>query len=268
MSARILEASGVVKRFGGLTAVDGVDFHIDQGEIVSLIGPNGSGKTTFFHLLSGFHQPDEGAIRLRLADSAWLPLAGLKPHEVRRHGLARTFQTREIFPEMTVLDSVLAGMHPTLRAGFLPSILGLAGFRREEKAAHDKAVAVLGIFPGRFGRERWGQHARSLSFANRCRLEIAMCLAADPRILLIDEPAAGMTDEETYRTGELLLSLAGRHSLIVIEHDMTFVRQIARQGQVTVLHQGSVLCEGRFEEVQSDPKVREVYLGRGKHDRG
>ncbi len=256
----LIAVKGLTKRFGGLIAIDGVDFHVSKGEIVSLIGPNGSGKTTFFHLLAGFHEPDSGEIQFSPADGSTRRIDGLKPHDIRRLGLARTFQTREIFPGMSVLDCVLCGMHPTLRAGFASSILAGRGFRLEEARARERAIAILDMFPGRFGPERWNEPASSLSFANRCRLEIAMCLASEPRLLLIDEPAAGMNPVERVEIMATLKSIRDRgYTLVVVEHNMRLVLGVS--DRIVVFDRGRKIADDRPDRVIDDPKVAEAYLG-------
>ncbi|MFA5058518.1 MAG: ATP-binding cassette domain-containing protein, partial [Opitutaceae bacterium] len=182
-------------------------------------------------------------------------LTALNEYEINRLGIGRKFQTPSVYVEHTVWDNLVLSLRGP--RGVFASL-----FHRLSSTERDRIDALLRLI--RLDAKRdW--KAGLLAHGEKQWLEIGMLLAQEPRLLLVDEPAAGMTDEETHRTGELLLSLAGKHSLIVVEHDMTFVRQIARDGQVTVLHQGTVLCEGRFDDVQADPRVREVYLGRGKH---
>ncbi len=223
----------------------------------TVIGPNGAGKSTFFDLITGRARPDAGKIEFGRSGGTQHDLTALNEYEINRLGIGRKFQTPSVYVEHTVWDNLLLSLRGP--RGVLASL-----FYRLSSTDRDRLDALLKLI--RLDAKRdW--KAGLLAHGEKQWLEIGMLLAQEPMLLLVDEPAAGMTDEETHRTGELLLSLAGRHSLIVVEHDMTFVRQIARQGQVTVLHQGRVLCEGKFDDVQSDPKVREVYLGRGKSTR-
>jgi urea transport system ATP-binding protein len=250
MSRVLLTVEDVTKTYDGFRAINNLTFYLDEGELRTVIGPNGAGKSTFFDLLTGRAKPDVGKIEF---DSDDLTL--LNEYAINRLGIGRKFQTPSVYVQLTVWDNLLLSLKgsrsvwssltrrvPSEQAGRIEEILKL--IRLDPKARLPAGQLA-------HGEKQW--------------LEIGMLLAQDPKLLLVDEPAAGMTDEETHRTGELLVSLAGKHSLIVVEHDMTFVRQIAQNRKVTVLHQGSLLCEGKFDDVQSNPKVREVYLGRGKH---
>ncbi|OAM91298.1 urea ABC transporter ATP-binding protein UrtD [Termitidicoccus mucosus] len=245
----ILTVEDVSKTYDGFRAISKLHFYLFEGELRTVIGPNGAGKSTFFDLISGRAKPDIGKLEFGDAD-----LTKLNEWQINRLGIGRKFQTPSVFAEHTVRDNLLL------------SLKGARGvwaalFHRLDSTQRDRIDELLKLI--RLDDKRHWK-AGQLSHGEKQWLEIGMLLATEPRLLLVDEPAAGMTDEETHRTGELLLSLAGRHSLIVVEHDMTFVRQIARDGQVTVLHQGTVLCEGRFDDIQANEKVREVYLGRGK----
>lgn len=246
----ILTVEDVNKTFDGFKAITGLNFYLDRGELRVIIGPNGAGKSTFFDLLTGRTKPDTGRIEF----GRDVDLTGLNEYEISRLGIGRKFQTPSVYVEHTVFDNLLLSLKGS--RGVFATL-----FQRTTAAQRDRIGELLQLVRLEAKRDlRAGQ----LAHGEKQWLEIGMLLAQDPQLLLVDEPAAGMTDEETHRTGELLISLAGRHSLIVVEHDMTFVKQIARDRKVTVLHQGSVLCEGGFEAVQGNPKVREVYLGRGK----
>jgi urea transport system ATP-binding protein len=246
----LLTVEDVSKTYDGFKAISDLTFYLFEGELRTVIGPNGAGKSTFFDLISGRAQPDRGRIVFGLEDD----LTQLNEYEINRLGVGRKFQTPSVYAQHTVWENLLLSLKG-------PRSVFAAFFRQITSTDRDRIDDVLKLI--RLENKR-GAKAIELSHGEKQWLEIGMLLAQEPKLLLVDEPAAGMTDEETHRTGELLLSLAGKHSLIVVEHDMTFVRQIARDGQVTVLHQGSVLCEGKFDEVQGNPKVREVYLGRGK----
>ena len=237
----MLTVEDVSKTYDGFKAITDLTFYLFEGELRTVIGPNGAGKSTFFDLITGRAKPDKG----RLEFGFDTDLTKLNEYEINRLGVGRKFQTPSVFTEHTVFNNLVLSLKGS--RGVFASL-----FNRLSSTDRDRLD----------GKRSW--KAGQLAHGEKQWLEIGMLLAQDPKILLVDEPAAGMTDEETHRTGELLISLAGRHSIIVIEHDMTFVKQIARDGQVTVLHQGSVLCEGKFDAVQSNPKVREVYLGRGK----
>jgi len=249
----VLSAEGVTKSFDGFKAIDDLNFYLREGELRTVIGPNGAGKSTFVDLVTGRTRPDEGTITFHKKDGHDLDLTTLREHEVNRLGIARKFQTPSVYGNLTVFDNLLLSLN--ISRNVLRAL-----FYRPSSSDLCKIDEVLEII--RLG-ERRGTLAGSLSHGQKQWLEIGMLLAQEPRILFVDEPAAGMSDEETERTGELLISLRGKHSTVVVEHDMEFVRQIAEH--VTVLHQGHVLKEGYFQDVASDPRVIEVYLGRQRH---
>jgi ABC-type branched-subunit amino acid transport system ATPase component len=256
VSGRLLELRGVDKAFGGLAVVSDLDLHVDEGEIVSVIGPNGAGKTTLFNLITGIYRPDAGEI---LLDSR--NLVGLPPHEITNRGVARTFQTLRLFLNMTVKENVMAVQYGRTKATVVESILRLPRARREEREVNRIAEERLGFFGQRLIGYRWDQPAYSLSYANRRRLEIARATATDPRILLLDEPAAGMNPVETHEMTELIGKLRdeGGHTILVIEHDMHVVEGIS--DRVVALDHGAKIAEGSFDEVATNPRVIEAYLG-------
>ncbi len=254
MAHPILTVEDVSKTYDGFKAITNLNFYLFEGELRTVIGPNGAGKSTFFDLITGRAKPDKGKIEFGSDPAATRKLTELNEYEINRLGIGRKFQTPSVYTEHTVWDNLLLSLKGP--RGVFASL-----FRRVSSTDRDRIDELLTLV--RLGEKRHWK-AGMLAHGEKQWLEIGMLLAAEPKVLLVDEPAAGMTDEETHRTGELLLSLAGKHSLIVIEHDMAFVRQIACDNKVTVLHQGTVLCEGKFDEVQSNQKVREVYLGRGK----
>jgi urea transport system ATP-binding protein len=245
----VLSAEGVNKSFEGFKAISNLNFYMDEGELRTIIGPNGAGKTTFLDLITGRSKPDSGRIEF----GKDVNLIALNEHQINRLGIGRKFQTPSVYTNHSVFENILLSLEGS-RGVFA------ALFARTTSAQRERIQEILETI----GLEdKAGWKAGALAHGQKQWLEIGMLLAQRPRLLLVDEPAAGMTDEETAKTGELLIGLAGKHSIIVIEHDMVFVRQIARK--VTVLHQGSVLCEGTVDEVQNDERVVEVYLGR-KHD--
>lgn len=247
----LLAADGLNKSFSGFKAINNLSFYLDVGELRTVIGPNGAGKTSFLDLITGRTKPDSGL--LSFEDHDLLPM---NEYEIYRLGIGRKFQTPTVYTDHTVFEN----LHLSLGGsrGVWNSI-----FSRLKPDQKERIHEVLEIIKLK-DKAQW--KAGALAHGQKQWLEIGMLLAQNAKLLLVDEPAAGMTDEETHRTGELLLSLAGKHTIVVIEHDMTFVRQIAKNGRVTVLHQGSVLCEGSVDRVQNDERVIEVYLGRkSKH---
>ncbi|HZQ88448.1 MAG TPA: ABC transporter ATP-binding protein [Gaiellaceae bacterium] len=256
MTEKLLDLRGVSKSFGGLRVISQLDLHVDEGEIVSVIGPNGAGKTTLFNLVTGVYAPDEGDIVFEGGT-----LLGLDPHEITTRGIARTFQTLRLFLNMTVKENVMAAAYGHTRAGILRSVLRTPGMRREEQAIAQLAEQRLSFFGQRLMGYRWDQPAFSLSYANRRRLEIARATATNPRLLLLDEPAAGMNPVETHEIAELIGRLRdeGGYTILVIEHDMHVVEGIS--DRVVALDHGVKIAEGSFERVATDPRVVEAYLG-------
>jgi urea transport system ATP-binding protein len=245
----ILMLEDVNKTFDGFKAISNLNLYMDAGELRTIIGPNGAGKSTMLDLITGRTRPDKGKIEFGKNTD----LTRLNEYQINRLGIGRKFQTPSVYIDHTVFENLLLSL-PGTRS------VWEALFSRVTPAQRDRIQQILKIIRL---EDKAESKAGILAHGQKQWLEIGMLLAQDAKLLLVDEPAAGMTDEETARTGELLLSLAGQHSIIVIEHDMAFVRQIARK--VTVLHQGTVLCEGTVEEVQNNERVIEVYLGR-KHE--
>ena len=254
--APLLELKAVSKSFGGLKCIEQLDLHVDRGEIVSVIGPNGAGKTTLFNLITGVYEPDAGDIRFE--DES---LLGLEPHEITARGIARTFQTLRLFLNLTVKENVMAAAYSHTHAGIVRSILRTPGMRREEREIEQLAEERLSFFGQRLMGYRWNQPAYSLSYANRRRLEIARATATKARLLLLDEPAAGMNPVETHEITELIgrLREEAGYTILVIEHDMHVVEGIS--DRVIALDHGVRISEGSFEQVATDPRVIEAYLG-------
>jgi branched-chain amino acid transport system ATP-binding protein len=252
----VLEAAGVTMRFGGLLAVNNVDLTVRQGEIVGLIGPNGAGKTTFFNCLTGLYKPTSGQVRF-----TGTPLAP-KPRAVVRAGMARTFQNIRLFANMTALENVMVGRYCRTSSGALTSVLRGPKFRREEAATRARAQELLEFV----GLGRSTEHlARNMPYGDQRRLEIARALATDPKLILLDEPTAGMNPQETQQASDLIFKIRDSGlSVVVIEHDMRFIFNLC--DRVLCLVRGEALIEGTPAEVQSDPRVIEAYIGTGEDD--
>jgi branched-chain amino acid transport system ATP-binding protein len=259
----ILEVERLRKSFGGLAALDGLDLHVDEGEIVSVIGPNGAGKSTLFNVITGLYEPDGGAIRFR-GDS----IVGRRPNQIAKLGIARTFQSVKLFPNMTILENAMVGQHTRSTAGVFGSILRVPAVRREERRIRERAREALGFFGTRLVGYREEQAAFMLSYANRRRLEMARALATDPQLVLLDEPTAGMNPRETLELRDHIVRM--RDSLgitvLVIEHDMRVVRGVS--DRVIACDYGRKIAEGTYEEVANDPQVIEAYLGRRHEELG
>jgi len=255
-STHILELQKVSMDFGGLQVISDLDLHVEEGEIVSVIGPNGAGKTTLFNLVTGVYRPVSGDI---LLDGE--SLVGLPPHKIAKRGVARTFQTLRLFLNMTVKENVEVPTWAHTKSGVFSSIFRTPRMRREEREIEKLAEEKLAFFGQRLMGYRWNQPAYSLSYANRRRLEIARATALLPRILLLDEPAAGMNPAETHEITELIGKLRdeGGYTILVIEHDMHVVEGISNR--VVALDHGVKIAEGSFDAVATDPRVVEAYLG-------
>jgi branched-chain amino acid transport system ATP-binding protein len=254
----LLEVRGLVKRFGGLNAVDGVDLDVEAGEILSVIGPNGAGKTTLFNVVTGLYVADEGSIRFDGHN-----LVGLQPNQICALGIARTFQTVRLFPAMTVLENAMVGQHCRTRSGVLGAVLRLPGTRAEERRVLEQSRSALSFFGSRLAGYRENQPAFVLSYANRRRLEIARAMATNAKLILLDEPTAGMNPRETQEMTQLIGKLRDERgfTIVVIEHDMRLVKGVS--DRVVALDYGRKIADGTYDEVANDERVVEAYLGKG-----
>jgi branched-chain amino acid transport system ATP-binding protein len=252
MSTKLLEVKNLVVKFGGVTALDNVDLHVNQGEIAALIGPNGAGKTTVFNIVTGYYTPAEGEI---LVDGK--SMLGLRPYKIARAGLARTFQNIRLFGDMTAVENVATAADALNKSGLVGSLFGVPRSRRDEKTSMEKAHELL-KFIGLDHRAL--QMAKNLPYGDQRRLEIARALALNPKVLLLDEPAAGFNPQEKVELGELIRKIRDRgFAVLLIEHDMSLVMDIS--DRVSVLDFGQKIAEGTPSEIQNNQRVIDAYLG-------
>ncbi|MBI1277148.1 MAG: ATP-binding cassette domain-containing protein [Anaerolineaceae bacterium] len=250
----LLEVSGLTKKFGGLTAVNEVSINIEQGSISAIIGPNGAGKTTLFNLLTGIYKPDKGTINFDGHS-----LIGLRPDQVNGAGMSRTFQSIRLFPGMTVVENVMVGMHSRLRISLIQTLTRLGGFNSQEKRVREKAAELL-EFVGL--SDKGDEVSRNLPYGDQRRVEIARALASDPKLVLLDEPTAGMNPNESVEAMSLFRRVRDERgvTVVLIEHDMRVVMGISEK--ISVLDYGQKIAEGSPVDIRTNPRVVEAYLGR------
>lgn len=252
----LLQLRNVAKHFGGLYALSGLDMQVNEGEIVSVIGPNGAGKSTMFNVVTGLYEPDDGDVLFKGQS-----VVGLAPNQITRLGIARTFQTVHLFPNMTVLENAMVGQHCRTRSGVFGAILRPPRTQREEERIRERAKEALEFFGRRLAGYRQDQPAFALSYANRRRLEMARAIATEPILISLDEPTAGMNPRETLELRDHIVRMRDERGLtvLVIEHDMRVVKGVS--DRVIALDYGRKIAEGTYEEVANNPQVIEAYLG-------
>lgn len=249
----LLKATKLSKEFGGLKAVSNFEVTIEKGELIGLIGPNGAGKTTAFNLLTGVYEPTTGEIEFDGKS-----IIGLKPYQITQQGLARTFQNIRLFSELSVLDNVKIAYHFHIKYGILESVMRIGRFHKEEEEIEKKAIELLEIFQL---ADKKDEIAKNLPYGDQRRLEIARALAAQPKLLLLDEPAAGMNPQETQQLMKMIQWIKKEFNLtiLLIEHDMNLVMNVCER--IYVLEYGSIIAQGKPEEIKNNPRVIEAYLG-------
>ncbi|UGV26702.1 ABC transporter ATP-binding protein [Rhodopseudomonas boonkerdii] len=257
MTDTVLSIEHVGVQFGGLVAISDMNFHVGKGEIVSLIGPNGAGKTTAFNVMTGFLTPTKGAVKYCGRD-----LRGMKPHEIANLGLARTFQRTSVFPNDTVFDNVLIGLHRQGKLGLFEAILRLPRARASERAMRERAAELVrwvGL------ENRTHDLAGSLSYGEQRLVGVALALAAQPDMLLLDEPVSGMNASETHTFVQLIRNIRDRGvTILLVEHDMPMVMSVS--DRIVVLNYGRIIAEGPPDEIRKNPAVIEAYLGQSARD--